>query len=642
MLLGVERRPVRTAEGEGRREDLLMGHFKHVCLLKAPQVFDIPHAQDVSDLTEICCLAGAVENEVESVSIPVDFYSRDPYGQLASFLKGHPVDLVGISTMTGAYNNALRLAEIAKRADAYVVMGGYHPTALPEEVLTSPHVDAVVIGEGDETFRELAVRGPSKDVAGMAFRENGGVVRTEPRPLIADLDSLPFPLRSARPRRFGEAGDDYSIDTVYTSRGCPWRCTFCANNTVNKRWRARSPENVIEELARLHDPNRRKLIKIWDANFLTNVNRVERLCDLMLETGLTNFKIWTETRVADVVRAKGILPKMYRAGFRHMSLGIESPNAETLKLMNKGNTDPDCGEAVRLLLVHKIRPQGYFIIGHYTETEEETKRHAEYAEWLGLHHAIFMVMTPYPGTVVYEEYTRENKIRSHDWDLYNNFAAVVETRGMDFDGLKRMYAYCWGRFYTRWALMHDKRLLGMTITLVRYMLVAYTLFRSNKHTRDETRDRLVDYLKAGCRDVTRFVEWKAPLFVRWLGEFVVRFRCPGGENVEFRITQRGTERTLSGRTTRDSGPIKGFTFDVDDVVDLGERLDAKSNAILACKLDTMKSNPHRLLANLLSVATDGELIRMGLHVFGFFAAHFVKAVGSTLRCCLGRGRKAVR
>ena len=349
-----------------------------------------------------------VENNVDSLSIPVDFYSKNPYETFTNFLKKNPVDLVGISTMTGAFNNALKLAEISKKYDKYVLMGGYHPTALPEDVLKSEFVDAVIIGEGEETFKDFVINGPSKKVPGLAFKENGNIVRTEPRPLLKDIDSLPLPLRRIRPERFGEPGDNYSIDTIYTSRGCPWKCTFCANDTINKTWRARSPENVLEEIAMLHNPKRKKLLKFWDANFLTNVKRIEKNCDLMLEHKLTNFKIWTETRVDDIVRAEKIMGKLYRVGLRHVSLGIESPNSKTLKLMKKKNTTDACAKAIKILNENRIKPQGYFIIGHYAETAEDTKRYPEFASELNLRHSVFMVMTPYPGTSIFDEYKKEH------------------------------------------------------------------------------------------------------------------------------------------------------------------------------------------------------------------------------------------
>ena len=393
----------------------------------------------------------------DSVCIPMGPYSRKPCAEFAAFLEGHTsVDLVGISAMTGTFNNARRLAEVASRFGKYVVMGGYHPTALAADVLESPHVDCVILGEGELTFRDLVVNGPSTDVPGLAFKHEGRTVFTEPRPVIADLDSLPHPLRSARPTRFGERGDAYSIDTIYTSRGCPWTCTFCANATVNKQWRARSPENVVEEPAQIHDPRRTKYLKIWDANFLTSISRVERLCDLMLEHKLTNFTIMTESRVNDIVRARGIMGKLAAIGLRYASLGIESPSPETLRLMKKKNTHAAAVEAVEILNSHDIKAIGYFIVGHYADTVEDTRRYPEYAERLGLRQALFMVMTPYPGTGIFQEYKEQDRIRSQDWDLYNNMGTVVSTEHMDVGELRRNYIWCWGRFYVKWGFVNER------------------------------------------------------------------------------------------------------------------------------------------------------------------------------------------
>ncbi|NOZ19803.1 MAG: B12-binding domain-containing radical SAM protein, partial [Planctomycetes bacterium] len=598
-----------------------MSYFKNIYLLKAPQAYGLPEPRFISDLTEICYLAAAVEKEVDSVSIPVDFYGRNPYRDFVQFLKDRPVDLVGISAMTGAYNNALRLAEIAKRSGAYVVMGGYHPTALPEEVLKSPYVDSVLIGEGERTFRELVMRGPSREVAGMVIKDNGGLVRTEPRPLIADLDALPHPLRSARPRRFGERGDAYSIDTIYTSRGCPWRCKFCANDIVNKHWRARSPENVVEEMAQIHDPQRKKLLKIWDANFLTNITRAEEICDLMLERGLTHFKIWTETRVDDILRAQRILDKMYRVGFRNVSLGIESPNPETLRLMNKKNKVDSAVHAVLALRKHKIKIQGYFIIGHYSETRENTKEYPLYAEGIGLHQAVFMVMTPYPGTAIFEEYKRENKIESYNWDLYNNFCAVVETKGMDRKTLQEMVAHCWGRFYTRCIFVSNKKLCGVTFAFLFHLSIMYTIFRFGKNTWNEIEDRLFDFLEAGCRCLSRPVPRNAPLFLRWFGEFTIRFTHSRGESVEFHMTQNNGARRLTAKRTESGGPIRGITFHLQDIMTLCEKIDTKIYILLACRADAIKNNPKGRWMNILSLATDRDLFLLGSRFLHFLAVH---------------------
>ncbi|MFQ6110466.1 MAG: B12-binding domain-containing radical SAM protein, partial [Nitrospinota bacterium] len=292
---------------------------------------------------------------------------------------------------------------------------------MTEEVLSSPWVDAVVRGEGELTLRELILKGPSREVLGLSFKENGSVFHAPDRPLVENLDELPHPLREIRPERFGERGLSYSVDSVYTSRGCRMVCRFCANPVVSRHWRGRSPENVLEELERIHSPRRRKVLKLWDANFMADIGRVEKILDLMLEARLTNFDLWTESRVDDIIRAEYLMEKFKRMGLQYISLGIESPNALTLKWLKKGLSPSAIERAIAILNRHRIRMHGHLIIGHLTETEEDILRYPEYAMEIGIREPIFMVMTPYPGTEVFEDYKREGAIGSTEWDLYNNF-----------------------------------------------------------------------------------------------------------------------------------------------------------------------------------------------------------------------------
>ena len=371
-----------------------MAYYNNICFVEATPAMVVPFPRFISDCIGICYLAAAVEDIVESMVIPENYYNEQLFDSFERLLKSRSFDLVAISSMTGCFNNATRLAKIAQKHGVPVVMGGFHPTALPEETLSLDCVDMVVIGEGEATFRELVQSGPSRDVKGLAWMENGGMVHTGMRDLISDVNSIRFPLRTLRPKRYGEKGDSYTIDTIYTSRGCPWKCSFCANDKMHKNWRGRSAENVVEEIALLHDPKKKKLLKIWDANFLTNIKRVEALCDLMIDRGLTNFRIMTETRATDVVRAERILNKLSKVGLQKVGLGIESPNPKTLELMNKKNSLDDVSKAISLLNKFHVGSEGYFIIGHLSESMEDTMAYPDFARSLGLKQTLYMSMTP--------------------------------------------------------------------------------------------------------------------------------------------------------------------------------------------------------------------------------------------------------
>jgi magnesium-protoporphyrin IX monomethyl ester (oxidative) cyclase len=206
-----------------------MAYYKNICFVEVPQAIVTPFPRFISDCIGVCYLAGAVEGIAESMAMPDNYYNGRIFESFERLLKSRPFDLAAISSMIGGFNNAVRRAQIAKKHGVTVVMGGFHPTAMPEEALDQGCADLVVIGEGEATFRELVEKGPSRGVKGLVWKENSDFVYTGMRELIMDADST-------RPPRFGE------------------------------------------EIALIHDPKKKKRLKIRDANFLTNIKRVEALC----------------------------------------------------------------------------------------------------------------------------------------------------------------------------------------------------------------------------------------------------------------------------------------------------------------------------------------------------------------------------
>ncbi|MFQ5449480.1 MAG: B12-binding domain-containing radical SAM protein [Nitrospinaceae bacterium] len=422
-----------------------MSYFKRIALLKSHQKLEPPEHTYASDLTEICYLGAAIENDVEYVSIPVSPYTRNPFKTFEKRLKRERFDFVGISSMTAGYISARKFASLARKAGAYVVMGGYHATALTDDVLADPNVDAVVRGEGDLTFKDLILHGPSQSVLGLSYEQNGEPIHNPDRPLIADLDTLPQPLRKIRPPRFGQKGDQYTIDSLYSSRGCIAKCTFCANDTVNKAFRARSPEHFVEELEQVHDKNIRKIVKFWDSIFLFDPKRVEAIIQLMFKRNLTNFRIITESRSDDVIRCAHLMKDLRRIGFEKIQIGIESPDPETFKRLKKGGSVTKHEKAVRLVQDAGMHVEGFFIIGHPHETEADIKKYPEFALRMGINQrAFYFVMTPYPGTQIYREYYGKKLIESFDWDCYCNFGTVVHLEKLKRSELRNLMSYCYG------------------------------------------------------------------------------------------------------------------------------------------------------------------------------------------------------
>jgi len=588
-----------------------MAYFKHICFVEAPQAIITPFPRYVTDCIGILYLAAAVQDIAEGLVIPDNYYNDRLFESFRMLLKKRRCDLVAISCMTGGFNNAKRLAEIAKSHGSFVVLGGFHPTALPDEVLKLECVDLVVLGEGEATFRELVQKGPSREVLGIAWKENGTIVFTGERPLIEDIDSIAFPLRGLRPLRYGEKGSDYSIDTIYTSRGCPWACSFCANSRMHQHWRSRSPENVVEEIALLHNFKKKKLLKIWDANFLTNIKRVETICDLMIERGLTNFKIMMETRVKDVVRAERILGKLRKIGLKTVGLGIESPNPRTLELMNKGNAMGDVSRAISLMGQHEIDPEGYFIIGHHSETMKETMAYPEFAKALGLSLALFMVITPYPGTKIFDEYRHDGNVTSFNWDLYNNFSPVIKTEYMDPAALVKMMAYCNVAFCSYQSMLKKENERGVLFSFLYELFQTVFLMRVNmslgeKEISEAVFDAYLSYLGTNpVIDCTIADSGTKPQQA-----IVVRLQHSPSRAIDCVIEQKGDRRTLSMVTRFDGKPSIGPIIRLDELVAAVCSVSMDTLMHLLCRVELFSNNPVRLADQLFPLFGDREVRSM--------------------------------
>jgi magnesium-protoporphyrin IX monomethyl ester (oxidative) cyclase len=422
-----------------------MAGFRKLALLQSHQPLQPVHEYYIADLVELCGLAAAVRDDVDDVTIPVAPTDRDPLTAFERFVYRHRPDLVGISAFTCGARSALDYAEIAARSGAFVLLGGYHPSALPDEALASPAVDAVVRGQGEATLLELVRSGSPEHVAGLSWKDDGRIVHNSDRPPADDLDGLPLPLREIRPPRFGMAGVDYHTDTIYASRGCRGRCVFCANHLVNGSWRGRRVESLFDELMTIPPPRRGpwKYVKFWDSIFLSDVERVERLCRLILSERLErHFRFIVETRLEDVIRAEPILKLMRRAGFVRIGVGVESPRQETHRDLRKGINLGQVARAAELVTAANMQLTKFLIVGHEGESERDVLGYSDWSLGHGsrLQNTSFFVMTPYPGTELTAEYERRGLIASRDWDLYTNFGAVTTPGGMTAARLQMLHA----------------------------------------------------------------------------------------------------------------------------------------------------------------------------------------------------------
>ncbi|UCH21993.1 MAG: B12-binding domain-containing radical SAM protein [Deltaproteobacteria bacterium] len=390
-----------------------------------------PISETPSPPLGLAYLAAALEQAGVEVKI-LDFVVF-PYTPLAveTSLKNFKPDVVGITSVTMNFNDAIRVIKDVKRTDANIltVMGGPHVTFCGKETLAAfPELDVVVLGEGEDTVVKLVEifqrRDDFKFIKGIIYRKGTGIHSTGVRELV-DLEQLPIPARHLLPLgRYRALGMPISITT---SRGCPFQCVFCVGRKMGgAKMRFRNPIRVVDELEYLNTLNFHQ-INIADDLFTANKNHCLAVCDEIIRREL-RFK-WTSFARVDTVSPE-ILFKMKAAGCNAVSFGIESANSKILKNIKKGITLPQAVAAVKMCTEAGITPHASFILGLPGETPATLKETLDFSRELkemGLSSG-FHLLAPFPGTEI-REYSRRFglKILSNDWSEYHANRAIVET-----------------------------------------------------------------------------------------------------------------------------------------------------------------------------------------------------------------------
>ena len=351
-------------------------------------------------------------------------------------------EVVGLTAMTNNYHSAQATASaIRSRLRCPTVMGGPHATLFAEKVASGPHVDYVVLGEGEQTLCELisilAEQGPCspvealRAVPGLVFQgADGQVVRTAARPLIEDLDALPFPARHLfeldRYPLYASNGE--RMVTLLSSRGCPYNCSYCFKGIVGRTYRQRSTENLLAEVRQLVQVYGYRNLYFIDDLFTLDRRRLKAITTQMTAEGL-DIRWQCLARVDRVT--PDLLESMYRAGCREIHYGIESGNPDVLRRLGKEITLDQVRQAVTWTAKAGIVSKGYFMLGLPGDTEETMEQTIRFACELPLDQAMFSLTTPFPGTRLWDDLVSRQPGIEFDQDYsrayyYTNYDAMIE------------------------------------------------------------------------------------------------------------------------------------------------------------------------------------------------------------------------
>ena len=400
---------------------------------------------------------------------------------VAEFIQEFQPHIVGITANTPQVKQAWRTAKFIKEVhDCLVVLGGPHVSVLPEESVSKDPVDIVVIGEGEETWIDLSDRLDAyikvndsystaafmdanvnrlSDCEGITYMTSDGKIHNNPgRIPIPDLDSLPWPayhlFKMERYTNLQPATD--SVDgarsfSIMTSRGCPYRCTFCSQSIMPIKWRSRSPENVLAEWKHLVEDLHAQEIGVLDDSANIRVKRLEELSQLLIDNKLNHVPWIFVNGIRANLASKELLGMLKAAGLKRTAFGVESGDPDILKSVDKKVDLDTIRQAFKNAKEVNLETIGFFIIGLPGETRETMQRTIDFAIELDPLIANFSMMTPYPGTAVYEMVQKQGHMLINDWEDYVFFEqqARYEMGDMTADLVEEMYRKAYRQFYLR-------------------------------------------------------------------------------------------------------------------------------------------------------------------------------------------------
>ena len=373
--------------------------------------------------------------------------------------------LVGITATTVGFKNAHRLAQLIRQQhpDITLVIGGPHMTAMPMLTMKTQSFDFGITNEGEIPLYQLIQflffqQGRLEDINNLYFYHQGEIKKNKGGWIVEDLDQLPFPARHLSPdiRRYRPPIGAFlkiPVINLITSRGCPYLCIFCDNNTFGRKTRFFSAEYVVNEIKEVMAKYQAAEIAFLDDTFILDKKRLYRIFEL-LDQEKISFPWTCMSRVNNLDYQT--LKFLKEHGLWQLRIGVESGNADVLKFIKKGITLEQVKNVTRWARELGIRTTGFFIIGHHTDTKETIQQTIDFATSIPLNDAIFTINTPIPGTESYLLASKYGCFDEQDWTAFNYWTPIFVPQGLTKEDLIRAQAQAYRRFYFRWGPIYDR------------------------------------------------------------------------------------------------------------------------------------------------------------------------------------------
>lgn len=364
-------------------------------------------------------------------------------------------DAVGITCLSAFYNEVVELSKIVKRNNIRCIIGGVHPTALPYRTLIDTGADYVICGEGEIALLELIKNNfDNTDIYGVYSKDD---LKDSKKPIkkakiIEILDDLPFPdWEQINPNLYpraphGNIAKNFPIAGILTSRGCPYGCTFCSSpKFYERKIRFRTPQNIIQEIKYLIGHFGVKEIHFEDDNLTLKKERIEQICNLLIENEI-NVSWATPNGIrADKINEE-LIRLMAKSGCYYLAYGVESANPKILQNIKKDVTLDTIEKAIEIANSVGVFSVGYFIFGLPGETKETMKETIRFAKKSKLSRAQFGMLDVLPGSELWD---RLNGQFEADWKKNAGREPEWIPPGLTKRQLMKTQTEAFWRFYLR-------------------------------------------------------------------------------------------------------------------------------------------------------------------------------------------------
>lgn len=369
-------------------------------------------------------------------------------------------DIVGITSFTFTFYDVLQTAKIVKEVDPsiHVCLGGPQTWLFPNETMTHPEFDSLVIGDGEMAFKELIDRleqgGTFEDIDwAVVYRQGDRIVKTDKARHISNLDVLPFPAFDLLnyTNYYATFGKSSTMATIVSSRGCPFRCTYC--QVLDKKYRTRSPENIIQEMLVYYDKGIRYFY-FFDDMFNITAKRVIEVSERILESRMGGNIGWLFRGRVDAI-SEDMLEIAKKAGCTQILLGVEDYTDEGLQKIKKNITLKQAFDAVRMTKKHGIETSTNWIIGFpHHRSKQDIYDLIDTAIQINSDYAQFSILQLFPGSEMYEECVREGSLTADRWSNFVKHPAEIYyvelyTKCLSAQELSELYKEAHIRYYKR-------------------------------------------------------------------------------------------------------------------------------------------------------------------------------------------------